>query len=107
MGADLGATYKPAPTLILNAALWYLYSEQEFVYVGDEGIVEPSGKTVRRGIDLGARWQFAKYLFANADFTYNTARSIDAEAGQRLCAIGTYHYVYGWLELAAPIGIFG
>jgi hypothetical protein len=32
------------PRLIVNSALWYLYLQQEFVYVGDAGIIEPSGK---------------------------------------------------------------
>ena len=31
--------------------------DQEFVYVGDEGIIEPSGRTERKGIDLGLRYQ--------------------------------------------------
>jgi hypothetical protein len=35
------------PRLIVNSALWYLYLQQEFVYVGDAGIIEPSGKTKR------------------------------------------------------------
>ena len=34
-GADLGAIYKPLDRLVLNTALWTLFSEQEFVYVGD------------------------------------------------------------------------
>jgi hypothetical protein len=33
----------------VNSALWYLYLQQEFVYVGDAGIVEPSGKTRKWG----------------------------------------------------------
>lgn len=44
-GADLGFIWKPNARLFLNTALWYLYLEQEFVYVGDAGIVEPSGKS--------------------------------------------------------------
>jgi hypothetical protein len=38
------------PRLIVNSALWYLYLQQEFVYVGDAGIIEPSGKTKRMGL---------------------------------------------------------
>ena len=81
-GADIGAIYKPAPTLITNVALWYLGLEQEFVYVGDEGIVEPSGKTERMGIDVGIRYQVSSKLFANADFNYAFARSIEETEGQ-------------------------
>lgn len=79
--ADLGTVYKPIPRMIVNAALWYLFSEQEFVYVGDEGIVELGGKTERRGIDLGARYQITRHFYLNADATYNTAKALDAPEG--------------------------
>ncbi len=76
-GLDLGAILKPARRIVANIALWYLYLEQEFVYVGDAGIVEPSGKTRRLGIDLGLRYQLTDWLFANTDINYSHARSID------------------------------
>jgi len=43
--------------LLINAAAWYLYLQQEFLYVGDEGVVEPSGKTRRVGLDISWRYQ--------------------------------------------------
>jgi len=46
-GFDAGFMWKPIPKLLVNTAYWYLFLEQEFVYVGDAGIVEPSGKTRR------------------------------------------------------------
>ena len=52
-GLDLGFIWKTAPRLKTNVALWYLFLEQEFVYVGDAGIVEPSGRSRRLGVDLG------------------------------------------------------
>jgi outer membrane receptor for Fe3+-dicitrate len=76
-GADLGTTWKPADRLIVNAALWYLYLQQEFVYVGDEGVVEPSGRTARKGVDLGLRYQLTDWLFLNGDATYTHGRSLD------------------------------
>jgi hypothetical protein len=55
----------------VNSALWYLYLQQEFVYVGDAGIIEPSGKTKRMGADLGLRYQLNDYLyFDDANYTY-------------------------------------
>jgi len=38
-GADLGVIIKPLDNLMINAGGWYLYLEQEFVYVGDAAIV--------------------------------------------------------------------
>lgn len=77
-GTDVGAIWKPAKRLIVNTALWYLRSEQEFVYVGDAGIVEPSGKSRRLGLDLGMRYQLFDRLFFDSDLTYAYARFFDA-----------------------------
>ena len=82
-GSDLGAIWKPVPNLIVNTAFWYLSLDQEFVYVGDEGIVEPSGKTRRLGVDFGFQYQLLDWLFLNGDVNYAYARSIDEPEGQR------------------------
>jgi outer membrane cobalamin receptor len=76
-GSDFGFIWKPLPKMVFNSAIWYLFLEQEFVYVGDAGIVEPSGKTERKGIDLGLRYQMTDWLFLNADYTYSHARSTE------------------------------
>ncbi len=80
-GSDLGIIFKPVPKLIVNSSLWMLQLQQEFVYVGDEGVVEPSGKTLRKGIDFGIRYQFNNYLFFDSDLTYTHARSTDEPRG--------------------------
>lgn len=82
VGTDLGTIWKPFPRLIVNSALWYLYLQQEFVYVGDAGVVEPSGETRRGGFDLGVRYQLSDYFFFNLDANYTYARSINEPEGQ-------------------------
>src|SRR5690606_35208210 len=81
-GADLGGIYKLTDNLIFNTALWALFLEQEFVYVGDAGVVEPSGKTERLGLDLGLRYQFNDWLFFDTDMTLTHARSTEDPDGQ-------------------------
>ena len=81
-GTDLGIILKPAKNLILKSALWHSYSEQEFVYVGDEGIIEPGGKSRRFGIDISARYQFTSWLFGDVDLSYTKARAISVVKGQ-------------------------
>jgi outer membrane cobalamin receptor len=76
-GVDVGTVWKPHPSLHIHGALWYLYLQQEFVYVGDGGVVEPSGKTERKGIELSTRWQPIKWLYAQADATYTKARALE------------------------------
>ena len=82
IGTDIGTIWKPFPRLIVNSALWYLYLEQEFVYVGDAGIVEPSGKSKRMGAELGLRYQLNDWLYFDADANYTYARSIDEPKGE-------------------------
>nr|WP_315214798.1 TonB-dependent receptor plug domain-containing protein [uncultured Flavobacterium sp.] len=82
IGTDIGTIWKPFPQLIVNSALWYLFLEQEFVYVGDAGIIEPSGKSKRMGAELGLRYQLNDWLYFDADANYTYARSIDEPKGQ-------------------------
>ena len=81
-GTDLGTVIKPTDRLIIKAAIWGLGLQQEFVYVGDEAIVELSGRSRRYGVDFGFRYQLTDWLFANADINYTLARSIDEPDGQ-------------------------
>ncbi|MCQ0110070.1 TonB-dependent receptor [Zhouia amylolytica] len=80
-GADLGTIYKPFNKLALNATLWWLYLDQEFVYVGDAAIVEPSGETRRLGVDFGARYQALPWLYVYADVNLSKGRSVGAPEG--------------------------
>ncbi|MEO1012630.1 MAG: TonB-dependent receptor [Bacteroidota bacterium] len=82
--ADFGTIFKPTDRLVLNATLWNLFLEQEFVYVGDAGIVEPSGKTQRYGIDFGLRYQLTDWLYLNGDINYTYARSTEEADGEDL-----------------------
>ncbi|MCC4211614.1 TonB-dependent receptor [Leeuwenhoekiella parthenopeia] len=79
---DLGTLVKPIDRLALNATLWTLFLDQEFVYVGDAGIVEPSGKTRRMGLEVGARYQVLDWLYLYSDANYTYARSTEEPEGQ-------------------------
>ena len=97
-GADFGTIWKPLPKLVFNSALWYLFLEQEFVYVGDAGIVEPSGKTERFGLDVGLRYQFTDWLFFDTDATLTNARSVGAPKGQNYIPLAPYFTLSGGLS---------
>ncbi len=81
-GTDIGVNIKPVKNLFLSIAVWNLYLNQEFVYVGDEGNIEPSGKTKRMGLDITARYQFSRNLFANANINFTSAKSIEQMKGE-------------------------
>ncbi|WP_317175598.1 TonB-dependent receptor [Adhaeribacter swui] len=81
-GSDLGVIWKPFPRLLVNAAAWYLWLEQEFIYVGDEGVVEPSGQSRRQGIDFSLRYQLTNYLYLDADVSTAKPRALGETEGQ-------------------------
>ena len=107
LGFDAGAIFKPAPTLLFNVAGWYLALDQEFVYVGDEGVVEPGGKTARYGVDLSARVQLFRSLFADADITYSHARALDEPEGARYIPLAPQWTGTGGLSWDRGKGFFG
>jgi len=104
-GADLGMTLKPTKRLVLRATAWTLRSEQEFVYVGDAGVVEASGRSNRMGLDLGARTTLCKDLYFGGDVTFVRARSIDEPAGANLIPLAPPLTVQSFLIYAPESGV--
>jgi hypothetical protein len=80
--ADLGAVFKPLPQLLVQAAVWNIYLEQEYVYGGDGGTVDFSGRTERKGFDLSGRYGPLPSLYFDLDITYAHGRALDAQKGQ-------------------------
>ncbi len=104
-GLDIGANWKPVPRLFINAAVWYLFLEQEFVYVGDAGIVEPSGKTERKGFDLGFRYQLNDYLFFDWDFNYTDAEATEERDDENYIPLAPELTTAGGLSYKNPNGL--
>lgn len=104
-GSDLGGVFKLGRKLVLQSAIWYLWLDQEFVYVGDEGVVEAGGRTRRMGFDLSARYELVKNLFADADLNLTDPRALGVAKEERylplaprFTSIGgfTYRKQSGW-----------
>ncbi len=106
-GTDLGLIIKPNKNLILKTALWHLYSQQEFVYVGDAGVVEPSGKTRRMGVDVSARYQFNKWLYGDIDINVTKARTIGEAKGENFVPLAPSFTSIGGITARAPNGFSG
>jgi len=81
-GGDVGIIIKPNSNLFINVAAWYLYLDQEFVYVGDDGSVEPSGKTRRQGMDILLHYQFLDKLFVNTNINFTKPSAISEPKGE-------------------------
>ncbi|MCU0374767.1 MAG: TonB-dependent receptor, partial [Chitinophagaceae bacterium] len=80
-GSDMGAIIKLGDKAIVQTAFWYLWMQQEFVYVGDAGVVEPGGKTRRMGWDFSVRYEPFKYIYFDADVNFTHPRAIGEPAG--------------------------
>jgi hypothetical protein len=106
-GSDLGVNWKPIPRLYINAALWYLYLQQEFVYNADDGTTGPGDKTRREGIDVSARYQLAKWLFANVDVNLSRARDAEAPKGNNYLPLAVPFSSTGGLNFKLPNGLNG
>jgi hypothetical protein len=81
-GADLGTVFKLSKSLLFNAAVWYSYLQKEYVYAGDGGTVDFSGRTRRIGFDFSGRYQPFASLYLDADVNYAHGRSIDDPKGE-------------------------
>jgi len=105
-GADLGLNWKPLPHLYVNAALWYLYLQQEFV-LSDDGTIVPGGKTKREGADISARYQLAKWLFADLNINLARPRLADSAKNTGYLALAPTFTSTGGLDLKLENGING
>lgn len=104
-GSDLGGIFKIGKNLVIQSAIWYLWLEQEFVYVGDEGVVEAGGRTRRMGFDLSARYEVVKNLFLDGDLSLTNPRALGVDKAEsylplapRFTSVGglTYRKQTGW-----------
>lgn len=104
-GTDIGGVFKIGKKVVLQSAIWYLWLDQEFVYVGDEGVVEAGGQTRRIGFDFSARYEVAKNLFADIDISLANPRAIGVAKNESylplaprftsICGL-TYRKEIGW-----------
>lgn len=92
---DLGTIVKPFKKLLVTTSVWLLDLDQEFVYVGDEAIVEQAGRSRRMGIDFSVRYEILKWLYLDGDFNYTYARLRDEQSGS------------DYIPLAPPITAIG
>ena len=104
-GTDAGGIFKVGNKVVLQTAIWYLWLDQEFIYVGDEGVVEPGGKTRRAGFDASLRYEVVKNLFADVDVTLADPRALQVPKMEsylplapRFTSVGgfTYRKQYGF-----------
>ena len=106
-GSDLGGIFKLGNKFFLQAALWHLWLDQEFVYVGDEGVVEAGGQTRRYGLDISTRYEIAKNLYTDIDLTFANPRALDVAKEESYLPLAPRFTSVGGLTYRKQSGING
>ncbi len=106
-GSDFGTVWKPSKNLIINAAVWYIYLQQEFVYSGDGGDVSFNGKTARYGFDFSGRYQPIKSLYFDVDVNYAHGRTVEDPKGQNYIPLAPVWTSTGGVTYTNKNGING
>ena len=106
-GSDLGVIVKPFPRLLINAAAWYMWLAQEFIFVGDENVLELSGQSRRAGLDVSVRYQLTKTLYADLDLNTANPRAVGVEANRNYLPLAPRFTSIGGLSLKTPSGFSG
>ena len=108
VGGEVGARLRLfGDRLSLGAALWRLDLDREFVFVGDAGTTELSGRTRRLGVDLEARAALLPWLAADADATLSDGRFRDEPAGADGIPLAPRVTVQGGLTARRASGLQG
>ena len=106
-GSDLGIKYKATDRLLLELTGWGLYMEEEFVYVGDAGIVEPSGRSLRMGVDISGRYQLGGSWYADLDATLTRPRQLDVTKAESFIPLAPRLTLSGGVNWILENGLSG
>lgn len=106
-GLDIGNNWKPLQNVFVNTGLWYLHLDQEFVYVGDAGIVEPSGESRRQGVDVTIRYQPYVWALLNFDLTVTDAEILSAPIEEKSIPLAPKFTFTSGLNLTSKNGWYG
>jgi hypothetical protein len=71
-GAEVGARWQPDRRVHLTAALWWLRSESELVFVGDGGFTEAQGASRRYGVELTGFARPFDWLALDASYAWSS-----------------------------------
>ncbi len=107
IGGEFGIKTNLGKYLILGVSGWYLFMEEELVFIGDEGTTEVSGETLRIGVDIEVRAQLTKWLWADADLNISKGKYINEPEGSNNIPLAPGITSTGGLTAMHPSGFEG
>ncbi len=82
-GAEVGIRTLAVKDLQSTLSLWYLRTQQELVFIGDAGTVEPSDSSDRYGVEWANYWTPYAWLSFDLDVAASQALYSDLPTGAR------------------------
>jgi outer membrane receptor protein involved in Fe transport len=73
-GAELGLRTRLSRAVSASLSAFWLDLEDEFVFCGDCGSTEPSGRTRRLGLEFAAHAHLTNWLYLRGDVAYTSSR---------------------------------
>ena len=73
-GAELGLRTPLSRSVSISLSGFWLELEDEFVFAGDEGTTEASGRTRRFGVEFAAHAHVTSWLYLRGDVAYTSSR---------------------------------
>ena len=107
VGAETGLRTRLFDRLNLGAAIWWLDLASEFVFVGDAGTTEASGRTRREGLDIEARLQLRSWLWADLDLNLARGEAVDEPDDANEIPLAPQRTSTGGLTWYHPNGLEG
>ncbi len=99
-GTETGIRAELFRQLNVGLAVWYMYLDKEFVYVGDGGYSELSHPTQRLGLDFEGRLKLTDWLWADADMTLARGRINGLPEGSNYIPLAPEFTLTGGLTMA-------
>ncbi len=96
-GYESGVRVRPIDGLTLTGTYWWLDLKSELLFLGDGGTTEAQGPSKRRGFEVSAFYQPARWLTVDAEFTRSRGRLTDLPAGA--------NYIPGAIETVIAGGV--
>lgn len=98
-GSEIGMRTQPLPGWSSSLSLWRMALESELVFVGDAGVTEARGASVRHGVEWANHITPNSWLIIDGDLAWSKARFKEPVAGNG----GTH--VPNAIPLTASLGI--
>lgn len=103
-GGEIGFRTNLGDSVDLAWALFAIYLGSELVWVGDEGVTEASGATLRSGVEMEGRVALTSWLYADIDATLSRG---EFTQDQSAVALAPTSLLSGGLSMRHPKGYLG